>query len=121
MYRLDAENSLVLFSPCPLPVQRYTLAWIADEKGNLRPAEFITPAEIEDDGNVSGNLIANPEWQVSGRRLTSLSGQGPDGLCGTRQSYVWDGDRFQLVEQATADCDGVYKWTVDYRRSVRSR
>jgi hypothetical protein len=122
VYRLDAQSSLVLFSPCPLPVQRYALAFIAEESGNLRPAEFVIPARIEDDGNIAeGNLVANPAWDAAARRLRSLSAQGPEGLCGTRQSYVWDGRRFQLAEQATADCDGIYRWTINYRRPGRSR
>ncbi len=112
--RLDAQHSLVLAShPCGNGAYNFSYsAFIIDERGRARPAQYDVSGE---DG-----VLVNAGWNPEQRQLSSFSKGRGLGDCGTGQVFAWDGARFRLIEEnAMGECRGSVDWISTWRAVVR--
>ncbi len=64
-------------------------------------------------------LLVNADWDAATGRLSSLAKARGLGDCGSSEDYVWDGERFRLVEaRAMGECRGAWEWITLWRARV---
>jgi hypothetical protein len=111
-FRLDATHTLALVPDhCDSGAyNQASLLYVGGETGPWQPAVFDTPQGQADEGGLSA-VQYNAEWDARGGTLDMfMKGRGI-GVCGTRQSYAWDGSRLRLIAQAQMDeCRGSIDW-----------
>jgi hypothetical protein len=117
-FRLDERTTLALVTPpCSLSAYNgFKRILLIDEEGGIRLAP------IEGDGlevPKAENLVGG-RWDKENRRLVSFGRW--NGLCGSGESYAWDGEMFRIVEeQATASCDlEIYSLFTTWRATTRT-
>lgn len=107
----------LLLLPCAAgPYNVTALVYVGDASG-FRPAEFDSPPGMGEEGGIAS--VVNGQWENG--LLTSYDKARGVGDCGVSASYVWDGSRFRLVEQAAMEeCRGntdfIRTWHAEVRR-----
>jgi hypothetical protein len=115
-FRLDARTTLAVISP-PCLLGNYNSFGrivLVDEEGTPRLAQ------IERD-NPEAKLaegLAGAYWDKTTRRLISFGRW--NSRCGSGEAYVWDGEKFRIVEEnATASCDlEIFQPLISWRATV---
>lgn len=117
-YRLDAGHSLVLIDhPCGNGAYNFfTGVYVLDETGPARPARFDQPFGMGESSSADSGDLTNGGWDPKTRRLSSYEKGRGLGDCGSAESFVWDGQRFRLIEQSEmGECRGstdfIRTWT----------
>ncbi|HET8612466.1 MAG TPA: DUF1176 domain-containing protein [Sphingomonas sp.] len=116
-YTLDGRDTLVLLF-CGSGAYNATSAPLIVSGGAVRPAAFDVPVNSGDPG--APTMLMNPEWdRRTGILTTRALGRGL-GDCGVKQQFVWDGERFRLIEQEEmGECRGAIAWPTTWRATVR--
>jgi hypothetical protein len=117
--RLDAGHTLAVITLlCQSGAYNYiSESFIIPDRGKPGPVRF------DDETNEEGSMHGyNLSWDAKGRRLhAGFKGRGI-GDCGGRQQYVWDGQRFRLVEvSGMGECRGVADFITQWRARVVDR
>ncbi|WP_165832225.1 DUF1176 domain-containing protein [Caulobacter radicis] len=91
---------------------------LTDASGRLLPL----PAFGEGPGGVDPEL-ANVTYDYQTRVLSARFRDNRYGGCGQRRDWVWDGARFALIREASADCIGMDEadWPTTFRAVVEER
>lgn len=100
-WRLDTRHSLVLIDHvCGNGAYNFlSTAMIIDETGRVTPARFETDPGMGPEGP-PGNVIVNAGFMPENGMLEAYAKGRGIGDCGWSATYVWDGSRFALANQA---------------------
>ncbi len=61
-------------------------------------------------------LLVNAHWEQNRQILSSFAKGRGIGDCGNAESFVWDGEKFRLVEASSMqECRGAYEWITTWR------
>jgi hypothetical protein len=118
VYPLGANQSLVLLACGAGAYNVSHVPFVATRRGrtiDIAPAAFDVKQDWWENGLP---ILVNADWDPASGLLGSFSKGRGLGDCGTTASYVWDGSRFRLVEEATmGECRG----SIDYIKVWRAR
>jgi len=116
-FTLDHRNTLVLLF-CGSGAYNALSIPLTVSGGAVRPAEFDAPVKSGDPDRPT--MLMNAEWDRRTGILTARAlGRGL-GDCGVKQQFVWDGQRFRLIEQEEmGECRGAIAWPTTWRATVR--
>lgn len=115
-HALGGGKTLLLL-PCSAgPYNVTALVYVGDSSG-FSPARFDSPTGTGEGSGIAN--VVNGQWE-KGVLATYDKARGV-GDCGVSASYVWDGSRFRLVEQAAMEeCRGntdlIRTWHAQVRR-----
>lgn len=71
-------------------------------------------------GEGADPLLVNAGWNEQDQTLSSYGKGRGIGDCGKAENYVWDGDRFRLIEaSAMTECRGAHEWITVWRANYR--
>jgi hypothetical protein len=121
--RLDATHSLA-YMPASCLSGAYNeaaLLRVAGKAGPWRAPDFDVPVDQAGEGEPAGQVF-NAGWSAGAGTLDMfMKGRGL-GDCGTRESFVWDGGRFRLIQQTRMDeCRGAIDWLQTWHAEVVRR
>ena len=116
--RLNSDNSMVIV-PWRCGNGAYNLysnIMIINGFGEIRPAIFDYDNGITGDG--PSNVLVNVAWDDDKRVLESFMRHRGIGDCGRVDRYIWNGEKFMLIEQLVMpECrmafDRIRTWKVD--------
>ncbi|MEO0439989.1 MAG: DUF1176 domain-containing protein [Pseudomonadota bacterium] len=84
----------------------------------FRPAEFDVQPAWAGEGRPA--MLVNAGWDEEEQLLGSFAKGRGLGDCGSAESYVWDGEKFRLIEASNMpECRGAYEWITTWRASYR--
>ena len=84
----------------------------------FRPAPFDRQPSWGGEGTEP--LLVNSNWDDREQTLSSYGKGRGLGDCGRAENYVWDGERFRLIEASAMDeCRGSYLWITTWRARYR--
>lgn len=85
---------------------------------NFKPASFDRQPGWSGEGRTP--LLVNAFWDADDQTLSSFSKGRGLGDCGNAERYVWDGERFRLIEASSMnECRGAYEWITTWRASFQ--
>jgi len=65
-------------------------------------------------------LLVNAHWDAEDQSLRSYAKGRGLGDCGGAERYIWDGEKFRLIEaSAMKECRGAYEWITTWRANYR--
>jgi len=116
VYPLDANRSLLLLSCGAGAYNLSSVPFIVARQGKtiaIAPAQFdFKPAWSE----AGLPMLVNGDWVPDEGKLVSFAKGRGIGDCGAGSDYVWDGDRFRLVERIQMDeCRGSLDFITTWR------
>ncbi|WP_176592662.1 DUF1176 domain-containing protein [Sphingobium sp. EM0848] len=120
LYRLSRTETLVLV-PCGAGAYNASaVPVIATGIAGRRAFHFASfdyqPGWSED---ANHPMLVNARWAPQTSTLQSYAKGRGLGDCGGRESYVWDGTRFRLVEaSAMGECRGAWRWITTWSAKV---
>ena len=84
---------------------------------SFKPAIFDAPPNWG--GSGASPLLVNAVWDENAQILgSSAKGRGI-GDCGDSEQFVWDGERFRLIEASSMkECRGAYQWITTWRADI---
>lgn len=86
----------------------------------FEPAKFDRQPSWGGEG--TDPLLVNAGWNEQDQTLSSYGKGRGLGDCGKAENYVWDGDRFRLIEaSAMTECRGAHEWITIWRANYRRR
>ena len=90
-----------------------------DPKGwTFAPAKFDRQPTWGGEG--SQPLLVNASWDDNEQTLGSYGKGRGLGDCGSAENYVWDGERFRLIDaSAMPECRGAYEWITTWQAEYR--
>ena len=125
--RGDRFRALVLIS-CGAGAYNFSSApYIGEYVENPRATSgwTFTPAQFDRQPSWGGEgtdpLLVNAGWDDQNQTLSSYGKGRGLGDCGKAENYVWDGNRFRLVEaSAMTECRGAHEWITIWRANYRT-
>ncbi|MEP2103682.1 MAG: DUF1176 domain-containing protein [Parasphingorhabdus sp.] len=80
----------------------------------FRPATYdLQPAW---NGEGRPPLLVNAHWEENRQILSSFAKGRGIGDCGSAESFIWDGEKFRLIESSgMQECRGAYEWITTWR------
>ena len=124
--RGDRFRALVLIS-CGSGAYNFSSAPYIGEYRQDGPAGWtFTPAKFDRQpkwgGDGSQPLLVNASWDEQEQTLSSYGKGRGLGDCGSAENYVWDGERFRLIDaSAMNECRGAYDWITIWRANYRKQ
>jgi hypothetical protein len=71
-------------------------------------------------GEGTDPLLVNASWDEQDQTISSYGKARGLGDCGSAENYVWDGDKFRLIDaSAMPECRGAYEWITTWRAQYR--
>lgn len=122
--RGDLFRALVLIS-CGSGAYNFSSApYIGEYRKDSPEGWTFTPAKFDRQptwgGEGSQPLVVNAGWDEQEQTLSSYGKGRGIGDCGSAENYVWDGERFRLIEaSAMRECRGAYEWITIWRATYR--
>ena len=122
--RGDLFRALVLIS-CGSGAYNFSSAPYIGEYRKDSPGDWtFTPARFDRQPTWGGEgnqpLLVNASWDEQDQTLSSYGKGRGLGDCGSAENYVWDGDRFRLIDASAMDeCRGAYEWITIWRAKYR--
>jgi hypothetical protein len=97
------------------------LAWREGNSIRIEPARFdVARDPMEGQPDPKGFFVTNAEFDTATMSINEWAKGRGLGDCGTASRYVWDGDRFRLVEErAMSECRGTLELLQTWRADVR--
>lgn len=90
----------------------------SSEGWTFKPAQFDRQPTWGGEG--SQPLVVNAGWNEQEQTLSSYGKGRGIGDCGSAENYVWDGERFRLIDaSAMHECRGAYQWITVWRAHYR--
>ncbi len=124
--RGDIYRALVLIS-CGSGAYNFSSApYIGEYRKDNSGGWTFTPAKFDRQPTWGGEgnqpLLVNASWDEQDQTLSSYGKGRGLGDCGSAENYVWDGDRFRLIDaSAMNECRGAYEWITVWRAKYRKR
>ncbi|MES3152059.1 DUF1176 domain-containing protein [Sphingomonas faeni] len=118
-YALGGGKTLVIL-PCSTGAYNLIGALFIVDGAKITPAQLDALAGLEDTGAESGTPVKSVvNGAFEDGVLTSYAKGRGLGDCGSRQSFVWDANRFRLSEQADmGECRGNIAYITTWRAKV---
>ncbi|VXC67741.1 DUF1176 domain-containing protein [Sphingomonas sp. AX6] len=116
-HALGGSATLILL-PCGAGAYNFMSAvFVIGKDGVLRPATFDTSVGFDVEAGAVPQLVNSGFGEG---RLTNYSKGRGIGDCGIGQDFVWDGQRFRLIEQSEmTECRGSTRLVTTWRAEVR--
>ena len=122
--RGDIYRALVLIS-CGSGAYNFSSApYVGEYRKDGSQGWTFTPAKFDRQPSWGGEgnqpLLVNASWDGQEQTLSSYGKGRGIGDCGSAENYVWDGDRFRLINaSAMNECRGAYEWITTWRAKYR--
>ena len=122
--RGDRYRALVLIS-CGSGAYNFSSApYIGEYQEDSSEGWTFTPAKFDRQprwgGEGSQPLLVNAGWDEQDQTLGSFGKGRGLGDCGSAENYVWDGERFRMIDASAMDeCRGAYEWITIWRADYR--
>ncbi len=123
----DRYRALILMSCGSGAYNFSSTAYIGEIKGDekdgaswaFRPATYdLKPGWGEED---RPPLLVNARWDEERQILSSYAKGRGLGDCGRAESFIWNGEQFQLIEASgMQECRGAYEWITTWRAKYKS-